>query len=131
MFRRQVLTAAFAGAALLLASAAQAAEQRPFDRAAFEAAQAAGRPILVDVYADWCPTCRAQAPAVAAAIGGAQYRQLVVFKLNFDKQKADWRQMGVQRQSTLIAFNGRRETGRVVGETDPAAIAQLIATTLR
>ena len=131
MLRRQVLTAAFAGAALMLASAAQAAEQRPFDRAAFEAAQAAGLPILVDVYADWCPTCRAQAPAVAAAIGGAQYRQLVVFKLNFDKQKADWRQMGVQRQSTLIAFNGRRETGRVVGETDPTAIAQLIATTLR
>lgn len=131
MLRRQVLTAALAGAALMLASAAQAAEQRPFDRAAFEAAQAAGRPILVDVYADWCPTCRAQAPAVAAAIGGAQYRQLVVFKLNFDKQKADWRQMGVQRQSTLIAFNGRRETGRVVGETDPTAIAQLIATTLR
>lgn len=131
MLRRQVLTATLAGAALLLASAAQAAEQRPFDRAAFEAAQAAGRPILVDVYADWCPTCRAQAPAVAAAIGGAQYRQLVVFKLNFDKQKADWRQMGVQRQSTLIAFSGRRETGRVVGETDPTAIAQLIATTLR
>lgn len=131
MFRRQLLTAAFAVAALILGAPAHAAEQRPFDRAAFEAAQAAGRPILVDVYADWCPTCRAQAPAVAAAIGGAQYRQLVVFKLNFDKQKADWRQMGVQRQSTLIAFNGRRETGRVVGETDPTAIAQLIATTLR
>lgn len=131
MFRRQVLTAAFAAAALMLGSAAQAAEQRPFDRAAFEAAQAAGRPILVDVYADWCPTCRAQAPAIAGAVQGAQYRQLVVFKLNFDKQKADWRQMRVQRQSTLIAFNGHRETGRVVGETDPAAIAQLIATTLR
>jgi thioredoxin 1 len=39
------------------AAAAQAAEERPFDRATFAAAQAAERPVLVKVSAWWCPVC--------------------------------------------------------------------------
>lgn len=132
MKRRDILIAALAATALVAQGvSALAAEQRPFDPAAFEAAQAQGRPILVDVYADWCPTCRAQAPIISNVLRAPQYAQLVVFKLNFDKQKTEWRRMGVRRQSTLIAFNGKRETGRVVAETDADAISRLLATTIR
>lgn len=132
MKRRDILIAALAATALVAQGvSALAAEQRPFDRAAFEAAQAQGLPILVDVYADWCPTCRAQAPIISNAVRAREYGRLLVFKLNFDKQKTEWRRMGVRRQSTLIAFNGKRETGRVVAETDADAISRLLATTIR
>lgn len=132
MTSRRRLVAGLAVVASLVSTAlAAAAEHRPFDRAAFEAAQAQGRPILVDVYADWCPTCRAQAPVVSRATQAPQHAQLLVLKLNYDKQKADWRRLGVRRQSTLIAFKGRAETGRSVGETDPAAISRLLAATVR
>jgi thiol:disulfide interchange protein len=58
MFDRRAvlgLTLAFAawGAALADAPAAQ-----PFDQAAFDAALAEGRPVLVEVSASWCPVCR-------------------------------------------------------------------------
>lgn len=45
--------AAFVGFLLFLQSAVVLAERRPWDEAAFRAAQAAGKPILVDVYAVW------------------------------------------------------------------------------
>ncbi len=111
--------------------AAYAAEVRPFSAQAFAAAQAQGRPILVDVYADWCPTCRRQQPLVAELIAAPAYRNLIMFKLNVDEQKDDWRRLGVRRQSTLIAFNGRNETGRSVGDTNANSIARLIRSTLR
>ena len=46
-------------AALLVAAPVSAAEFRSFDQRAFTAAQAAGRPILVEVHAPWCPICAA------------------------------------------------------------------------
>lgn len=117
--------------AAVAAAPAMAAEVHPFDGRAFAAAQRAGRAILIDVYADWCPTCRAQGPAIARAINAPWAANLLVFRLNFDKQREDWRRLGVRSQSTLIAYRGANETGRSVGDTDPERIAQLIRSPLR
>ncbi len=117
-------------AAAVAAVPAYAADVRPFNAKAFAAAQAQGRAIVVDVYADWCPTCKRQEPLIAELIAAPAYRNLIVFKLNFDEQKADWRRLGVRRQSTLIAFKGRNETGRSVGDTNRLSIARLIRSAL-
>lgn len=101
----------------------------PFTQAAFETAQRENRPILVDVYADWCPVCAQQQPAIDAAAADAANHGLVVFRLDFDDQKDEQTQFQVTRQSTLIAFRGANETGRLIGETDPQAIAALVAST--
>jgi hypothetical protein len=50
--RRKLLLALAALPAAGAATLAQA-EPRPFDAKAFAAAQAAGKPILVDIYATW------------------------------------------------------------------------------
>lgn len=100
----------------------------PFTQAAFEAAQAEGRPILVDVYAPWCPVCARQQTAIAAAQAMPANSDLVVFRLDFDDQKDELRQFRVTSQATLITFDGDSETGRLLGETDPDMIAELIGT---
>jgi thioredoxin len=128
---RPLLTLCLAGAAIASSAPASAAEVRSFDPKVFAAAQARGRPILIDVHADWCPTCRAQAPVVSDIIRQPAYRKLVVFKLNFDDQEADWRRLNVYRQSTLIAFHGKVEKGRSVGDTDPNRLSRLIGSTLK
>lgn len=115
----------------LSGGAAYAAEFRDFDRAAFVEAQAAGRPILVDVAADWCPVCRAQAPIIEATAADAAFDNLIVFRIDYDRQRAEWRQLNVRRQATLIAFNGSRETGRLVAATDPTAIEELMRSATR
>ena len=101
----------------------------PFTQAAFETAQSQNRPILVDVYADWCPVCAQQQPAIDQAAADPANDGLVVFQIDFDDQKNEQEQFRVTRQSTLIAFRGTEETGRLVGATDPAEIAALIAST--
>lgn len=54
---RSTITAFFTAIALSLSGTAHAAETKPFDQATFQALQAGGKPILIDVYADWWPTC--------------------------------------------------------------------------
>ena len=100
-----------------------------FTQAAFEAAQAEGKPILIDVYAPWCPVCAKQQEGIAAAMADPANRDVTVFRLDFDHQKGAQRQFRVTSQASLIAFNGAQETGRLLGETDPDALGDLIAST--
>lgn len=127
MFRQLALAAL---AATVVVAPAQAAEQRPYDRAAFAAAQAAGKPILVEVKAWWCPVCASQGRTIKATTAAPQYRDLIIFSINYDKQKDDWKALGAQKQSTLIGYRGKRELGRVVYTTDKAAINALLAKTV-
>jgi thiol:disulfide interchange protein len=123
--QRRLLLLALA-AVLPAWSAARAAERQPFTDAAFEAAQAAGRPILVEVTAPWCPTCRAQKPHVDAVAGDARMADAVLLSVDFDSQKDALRRLSVRGQSTLIVFRGREERGRATGITDGAAIRALL-----
>lgn len=113
-------------AASLLASLpnlAQAAQ--PFDVQAFQDAQAAGRTIVVDVSATWCPTCKAQKPIVQAIERANP--QLVVFDVDFDNAKAVLKQFSVRSQSTLIVFKGKNEVARSTGDTNPDSLRNLVA----
>ena len=128
MFRAPILTAAFVAVAALTAPAA-AAEFKPFDRATFDAAQKAGRPVLVEVNAWWCPVCASQAGTIKATVTDPAYANLLILRINFDKQKAEWKAFNVTKQSTLIAFKRGRELGRLSYITDKAKIRDLLALT--
>lgn len=117
--------------AMLMAAPAAAQPVKPFSLAALKAAQAHGQPILIDVFAPWCPVCRAQAPTIDAIAADPAFAKLVILRLDFDSQNAEKKALGVNRQATLIAYRGARETGRVLGVTDPAQLKALAATTLR
>ncbi len=121
---------AFGAAATVMAATAHAGAIQPFDTAVFKAAQAGGRPILVDAHAGWCPICHAQAPTLARLANDPNFERLVILRLNYDKQTAEKQALGIRRQSTLIAFSGAAETGRSVGVTNPAAITALARTAL-
>lgn len=129
MSRLSVAGVAFVAAACA-ATLAQAAPIQPFTAAALAAAQAQGRSILVDVHADWCPTCRAQAPIISAIAKDPAFEKLVILKLDYDKQVAEEHALGVRQQSTLIAFKGRQESGRLVGVTDSTQIKGLASASL-
>lgn len=117
----------FPGDSLLLnITPAQAAEPVNFTDDAFAAAQQAGKPILVDVNASWCPTCARQRPILDKFEHSAELGDLTVFTVDFDSQKDVLREFNVQQQSTLIVFNGKMEKGRATGITDPDEIHALL-----
>ncbi|WP_233843402.1 thioredoxin family protein [Dyella sp. 2HG41-7] len=115
---------------LIFAAPAMAQPIQPFSTAALKAAQAAGKPVLVDAYASWCPTCRKQAPTIDAMASDPAFAKLLILRLDYDNQTAEKRALGIQQQSTLIVFKGDKETGREVGLTDPDQIKALASSAL-
>lgn len=131
MQRRQFLISALAlSLASGIATGATAVERRAFDQASFQAAQQRGARILVDISATWCPTCKAQAPIIDLLAEQSSNSDLIIFSVDFDSQKPTVREFGARSQSTLIAFRGKTETARSVGDTDPASISALVQSTL-
>ena len=98
---------------------------RPKSIKALETAMEAGKSILVDVSAPWCPTCAKQAPIIQGL--ESAHPDLVVFEVDFDSAKDVLRQFKVQYQSTLISFKGKAEVARSTGESNPDAIAAQVA----
>src|SRR6516165_12437241 len=127
--RRSVLFATVALATALVAPA-YATETKVFDPASFDAAQKAGKPILVAIHAIWCPTCKAQKPILSDLMAEPKFKNLVYFVVDFDSQKDAVNFFGAQVQSTLIAFKGEHETGRSVGDTDRSSLSALVNKTL-
>jgi len=124
--KRHLLGTLVMAAALSLGSIASAMDKKPFDQTAFEAAQAAGKPILVEVSAPWCPICKAQAPILSRLKSDPRFKELVSFDIDFDSQKDLLRKFNVQTQSTLIVFKGKQETGRSTGDTNAGSIETLL-----
>ncbi len=122
MLRRAFI--ALVAALFLIPIAAQALAPVPFDDAAFKAAQASGKSILVQVHADWCPQCAAQRPIITNLMKDAKFKDMVIFNIDFDTQKDLVKRFNVMRQSTLIVFKGDKEMDRTVGATQVAPITE-------
>ena len=124
-----VLRAFFAGlvAVMLLGSvAASAAETKAYSPEALAQAKESGKPVLVEVYAAWCSVCRAQSPIVQALTGEPKYKDLIVFKADFDKDKSDLKALDVRQQSTLILYKDGEEIDRSVGDTSAFSIEAML-----
>ena len=101
-----------------------------WDEAAFDAAKAAGKPILLEIHAVWCPTCKTQAPILGELTSEPKYADLQVFKIDFDTQKDLLKKLNVRMQSTLIVYKQGAEVGRSVGDTSRDSIAELLSKTI-
>ena len=116
----------FLALALLSQAASFAADHAAYDQKAFEAAQASNLPILLDVSAPWCPTCKAQKPILEKLTADPAYKELKIFEIDFDSQKDLLRSLRVQSQSTLIVYKGKVEQARSTGDTAEASISVLL-----
>lgn len=129
MFRLFALIAAvgalFVGA-MQLSAAADTKGWTTYDAADFMMAQKKGKTIVVDVYADWCPTCRAQAPILDELRVEKQSSDVLFVKVNYDEQKAFLRQHRIPRQSTVLVFQGMEEKARSIAQTDRTALRSAV-----
>lgn len=125
MNRRQ-LVVSFSLIAAALPVAALARDGQKFTDAAFKAAQDAGKPILIDVTAPWCPTCKAQAPLIEFMLTDPALKDMVRLNVDFDTMKDTLKFFNARQQSTLIVFKGKTEVGRSTGDTTPGGIESLL-----
>lgn len=125
MIDRRALLALLAAAPFASASAL-AAERQFYKRADFEKALADGRPLLVEIWAGWCPTCKAQEVVLRQLAVDPKYGKLLMLTADFDVERELLTRLKVRQQSTLIAFRGGVEVARSVGDTNAGRIAALI-----
>lgn len=90
---------------------------QPYTQARFDALQQQGKPVLVWIHADWCPTCRAQGKVLDVLLPMPALQGLAVLKVDFDSQKPVVRAFRAVQQSTFILFKGGKEVGRSLGDT--------------
>ena len=109
-----------------LAIASAMADTVPYTQAAFDKLQHEGKPILVGIHADWCPTCRAQDPILESLLKQKDFQGMASLRVDFDNQKEIVRAFHVSQQSTLIVFKGGREVGRSLGDTSREGIEGLL-----
>lgn len=126
--RSCIIAAALALASIVAGPLVASERSQPYSDADFKAAQQAGEPILVDVAASWCPTCKRQAEVLNGLFEQGRFEDLTVFEVDYDDQKDVVRAFRAPRQSTLIVYRGKEETGRAVAITAEDDIAALLET---
>ena len=97
-----------------------------FEQGNFNQLLTQGKPVVLHIHADWCPVCRAQDGVLDELLPLAEFKDLPVLRVDFDKEKAVLRTYKVRNQSTFIIFKNGKEVARSTGETDKARIAELL-----
>lgn len=83
-------------------------------------------PVLVDFYADWCGPCKVMAP-ILDEIARERVGELLVAKLDTDRNPATAQRFGIGGIPTLILFSGGDEIGRETGAVAKPRVQALIS----
>jgi thioredoxin 1 len=110
----------------LITVSTMAGEIQPFNETAFTDAKTAGKTVLLDFHADWCPVCKKQGPILQSLVQEDKYKDVVAFKADYDSETALKKQLKVKDQSTLIVFKGDRVVSRATWVTNEDKIRALI-----
>ncbi len=128
MTNRLLILIVLAAYVLLSPFARAAAAAEPYTAERLAALQATDAPVLIDVRADWCPTCKKQAEVLSVLLAEPAFAGFRVLNVDWDAQRDVARALGAPRQSTLIVFRGSEQRALSVAETDIGRLRDVLAT---
>ena len=119
-------TALFALSTLLF-SVFSYANVQPYDDTVFAKLLDNGEPVLIDVSATWCSTCKKQAKVIDTYFNENPDSQLTVLKVDYDSQKAAVKRFNARRQSTLVLYIDGNEVSRAIAKTNKKRLFAMFA----
>jgi thioredoxin 1 len=121
----KIITSLLFTLTLFASSLSAQAGETPFVQSQYDQLIAQGKPVIVDFYADWCPTCKAQKPIVEDVMHNPKLNSVTLFLANYDQEIALKKSLHVTQQSTFVVFKGGKEVTRSTGQTNKADISAL------
>lgn len=81
-----------------------------FDKESYEAALSEGKYVFLDFYANWCPICKAEEPAIKEAFNELDANNVIGFRVNYNDDQTDndekalAKKFGITYQHTKIVI---------------------------
>ena len=83
------------------------------------------KPVLIDVWAEWCAPCRALTPVVEQ-VAGEYSGRLQVAKMNIDEHPQTPTQYAVRAIPTLLLFKDGKVVDQVVGLVSKSRLDEML-----
>lgn len=134
MKRRSFLTASLAATAAAALPLRAMAAPLAYTPGLVKDRLAKGETVFLDFKASWCGTCAAQERVLDAlkAENPAYEASVTFINVDWDEYRsaALTRDLKIPRRSTLVVLKGDAELGRIVAQTSPKVIKDLMDTAL-
>ncbi|NRB38499.1 MAG: thioredoxin family protein [Pseudomonadales bacterium] len=111
---------------LLFSLNVMALDKMPFNEKQFKSFQDQGIPVLIDVYAIWCPTCERQQIILKRYFDENPNSPVKVMVVDFDDNKKWVRHFKAPRQSTLFLYQHHQQQWLSVAETRTRVIEKAL-----
>lgn len=103
--------------AFLISLSAWALDAEPFSNDRFAELQENGELVLIDIFANWCPTCARQHEVLKKYREQHPDVELHILTVDYDNDRQYVRQLRAPRQSTLLLYKGKTQFWYSVAET--------------
>jgi thioredoxin 1 len=97
-----------------------------YEEAKVQEALAGGKLVVVEVFADWCPSCKKGHVALEKALDTVP--ELAAFQIDFDKDEDLLARYKVDEQGTVLLVKDGKEIARLAGEANADAVVAWLRT---
>jgi len=110
---------------LIFTTSAEAVEKKTsFTEEIFENAKASGKTIVINSYEVWCGTCSEQTKILDQA--EKEFKDIIFLSYEQSKNKDIAQKLKVKYWTTIVVYKGKKEVGRIMGQTDKKIIYSII-----
>lgn len=88
----------------------------------FETLMQSGEPVLVEVYASWCPTCLLQHKALETLEEEDRAPEFAALRVDFDRDETFRKQHNIYSTGLMLIFQNGQEIARETGLVTPEKI---------
>ena len=127
---KKIMNVVLATSLAMTALWAHALEKEAFTEERYNQLRDDGEVFLIDVYATWCSTCKAQQEILKQFQAENPEAALTILEVDFDDDKKWVRHFRAPRQSTLVLYRGEDQQWFSVGETRYDVIADQLTQVL-